>query len=102
MIRLALLLAVAVITATQTGVLLLAMDGGITAEDDWKTPRAEFIEVPSEFEIESADLVYQFADIAQQEPEFAYLLLLEAGVDADLALHLVSEASDTASVTFPD
>jgi len=101
MIRLALLLAVAVITATHTSVLLIAM-GGVPAQDDWKAPPAEFVEVPSDSEIETAILAYQFADIAQHEPEFAYLLLLDAGVEADLAFHLVIEASNTTNVAFPD
>jgi hypothetical protein len=102
MVRLGLLLALAMLVAAQTNAFLFALDGGVTAEDDWKAPRAGLHEPASEWDDGPADFRLHFAVIAQQDPELAYLLLLESGFDDELAFQRVLEASNLADDMFSD
>ena len=88
--------------AAQSNAFLFALDGGVTAEDDWKTPRVSLHETPSEWDNGLADFRLHLAVIAQQDPQLAYLLLVESGCDDELAFQRVLEASNMANVRFSD
>ena len=57
--------------AGQTNAFLFTLDGGVTAEDNWKTPRVSLHETPPEWDNGLADFRLHLAAVAQQDSQLA-------------------------------